>query len=289
MFLDKENQRIKFNRRREKESTNFQNIEKIAAAFSKYEPISLEAVFNGGGNARSAIEAIIARLPQVGFMKAKSHLNPGSKRLVWLSSEKNTLNSIYHVNELDLQELIPFKNVSADVQEKNKTLNSATAHDLKLLHSEFNKEIESINLKISSIDTIRALTAVLTKPVVSLTGLSGSGKPKRAEAMAYWLSADADKQVCIVAVGADWTNNEPLLGYADAINVNQKRYCAPASGILQLLQHAVDNENKPHFLILDEMNLSHVERYFADFLSAMESSKPKLAFHGQGLLNAVGM
>jgi 5-methylcytosine-specific restriction protein B len=27
----------------------------------------------------------------------------------------------------------------------------------------------------------------------------------------------------------------------------------------------------PFFLILDEMNLSHVERYFADFLSAMES------------------
>jgi 5-methylcytosine-specific restriction endonuclease McrBC GTP-binding regulatory subunit McrB len=27
----------------------------------------------------------------------------------------------------------------------------------------------------------------------------------------------------------------------------------------------------PHFLILDEMNLSHVERYFADFLSAMEA------------------
>jgi len=31
------------------------------------------------------------------------------------------------------------------------------------------------------------------------------------------------------------------------------------------------NQDKPYFLILDEMNLSHVERYFADFLSAMES------------------
>ncbi len=34
------------------------------------------------------------------------------------------------------------------------------------------------------------------------------------------------------------------------------------------------------------MNLSHVERYFADFLSAMESSKPELALHGQGTLAA---
>jgi 5-methylcytosine-specific restriction endonuclease McrBC GTP-binding regulatory subunit McrB len=45
-----------------------------------------------------------------------------------------------------------------------------------------------------------------------------------------------------------------------------------------LLSHAnfqANNEElakcKPYFLILDEMNLSHVERYFADFLSTMES------------------
>jgi 5-methylcytosine-specific restriction protein B len=34
-----------------------------------------------------------------------------------------------------------------------------------------------------------------------------------------------------------------------------------------------ENSNKPYFLILDEMNLSHVERYFADFLSVMESGE----------------
>jgi 5-methylcytosine-specific restriction endonuclease McrBC GTP-binding regulatory subunit McrB len=34
---------------------------------------------------------------------------------------------------------------------------------------------------------------------------------------------------------------------------------------------ANNNSSKPYFLILDEMNLSHVERYFADFLSIMES------------------
>jgi 5-methylcytosine-specific restriction protein B len=88
----------------------------------------------------------------------------------------------------------------------------------------------------------------------------------------------------MVAVGADWTNNELLLGYADAIN--KDHYCAPASGILQLLDHAQKTPKAPHFLILDEMNLSHVERYFADFLSAMESSEPALALHGQGTLKA---
>jgi 5-methylcytosine-specific restriction protein B len=163
------------------------------------------------------------------------------------------------------------------------------AAKMDAMPQQLHESMRHVGLTFSEDQIKRLLAAQATKPFVILTGLSGSGKTKLAEAIAYWLSADADKQVCIVAVGADWTNNEPLLGYADAINVNQKRYCAPASGILQLLQHAVDNENKPHFLILDEMNLSHVERYFADFLSAMESSKPELALHGQGMLNADGM
>ncbi len=47
----------------------------------------------------------------------------------------------------------------------------------------------------------------------------------------------------------------------------------PDTGVLQLLLDAEKNEKKPFFLILDEMNLSHVERYFADFLSAMESGE----------------
>jgi len=41
-------------------------------------------------------------------------------------------------------------------------------------------------------------------------------------------------------------------------------------------------EAVPHFLILDEMNLSHVERYFADFLSAMEARDGALRLHSEG-------
>ena len=78
---------------------------------------------------------------------------------------------------------------------------------------------------------------------------------------------------CLVAVGADWTNRDPLLGYPNAIEKGE--YVKSENGALDLLIRAglKENANKPHFLILDEMNLSHVERYFADFLSAMESEK----------------
>ncbi len=114
----------------------------------------------------------------------------------------------------------------------------------------------------------RFVCALLAKPFVVLTGLSGSGKTKLAEAFTRWIAiSDTYK---IIPVGADWTNNEKLLGFPNALDPNN--YIEPDTGVLQLLIDANDNPDVPFFLILDEMNLSHVERYFADFLSAMESS-----------------
>jgi hypothetical protein len=84
--------------------------------------------------------------------------------------------------------------------------------------------------------------------------------------------ADIDNAYRIIPVGADWTNREPLFGYPDALVPGD--YRLPAAGALQLIQRAVSDPQKPYFLILDEMNLSHVERYFADVLSAMESGMP---------------
>jgi 5-methylcytosine-specific restriction protein B len=49
---------------------------------------------------------------------------------------------------------------------------------------------------------------------------------------------------------------------------------------LQLILDAIDQPTIPHFLILDEMNLSHVERYFADFLSAIESGEAIPLYEG---------
>ena len=118
----------------------------------------------------------------------------------------------------------------------------------------------------------RFVISLLTKPFVILSGLSGSGKTQLAIAFAKAISADANKQVCIVPVGADWTNREPLLGYPNALE--SEKYVRPESGVLQLIQNAIGDKLNPYFLILDEMNLSYVERYFADFLSSLESHSP---------------
>ncbi|WNW01424.1 DUF3578 domain-containing protein [Tenacibaculum sp. HL-MS23] len=143
--------------------------------------------------------------------------------------------------------------------------------------SNFRQDCRTANLKYSNQLVTRYISSLATKPFVLLSGLSGSGKTKLAQSFAQWICEDST-QYCIVPVGADWTNREPLLGYVNALNPEE--YILPENGALQLVIEANkdENQNKPYFLILDEMNLSHVERYFSDFLSVMES-KDKFKLH----------
>lgn len=134
----------------------------------------------------------------------------------------------------------------------------------------FHQKTKEAGLKFSEKIVSRFIASLCTKPFVICTGLSGSGKTKLAQSFVQWI-CESNDQYKIVPVGADWTNREPLLGFPNGLDLIS--YIYPDSGVLQLILNAVDQKNvdKPYFLILDEMNLSHVERYFADFLSIMES------------------
>lgn len=78
-----------------------------------------------------------------------------------------------------------------------------------------------------------------------------------------------DSNYKIVPVGANWTENRHVLGF---YNVITEEYNETPS--YSLIKASKNDIGSPYFLILDEMNLSHVERYFADFLSAIESGQP---------------
>ena len=67
-----------------------------------------------------------------------------------------------------------------------------------------------------------------------------------------------------------------MVGYQDALQTGI--YRKPSNGALDVILRAENDPTRPYFLILDEMNLSHVERYFADILSAVESGE-KIALH----------
>jgi hypothetical protein len=133
------------------------------------------------------------------------------------------------------------------------------------------------------------IATLLSKRFLIFTGLSGSGKTRMAQAFVRWITKKPvalnlndpsmgthNPQYALIPVGADWTGNENILGYPDGLDFS--RYVAKPA--LQLMLNAASQTDLPHFLILDEMNLSHVERYFADILSAIESGEPIPLYEG---------
>ena len=116
------------------------------------------------------------------------------------------------------------------------------------------------------------IASIATKPLAILTGLSGSGKTQIAIRFGEWLG---EGRMHVAAVRPDWTGSEALFGYEDGLKTTingQAAWSVPAP--LEFMLKAASDPQHPHLLILDEMNLAHVERYFADVLSGMESGQP---------------
>ena len=142
------------------------------------------------------------------------------------------------------------------------------------ISDEDNTEDETI--KISNFTTnplfTRYILSLLAKPFVILSGNSGTGKTRIATRFAKYLEKKTDagvKNHLLIPVGADWTDNTKILGYYNPLADNGAgKY--EKTDVFKFIELAGANPEIPFFLILDEMNLSHVERYFSDFLSKME-------------------
>lgn len=115
------------------------------------------------------------------------------------------------------------------------------------------------------------ITSLATKRFTILTGLSGSGKTQITLQFGHWLGED---HYTIIPVRPDWTGAEALFGYEDALlpdDEGRRAWHVPPA--LRFMLRAARDEYAPYLLVLDEMNLAHVERYFADVLSGMESGE----------------
>jgi len=137
-------------------------------------------------------------------------------------------------------------------------------------------------LRVQEEACIRLCGSLMSKRFLIFTGLAGSGKTKLAQGFAHWItpkSVDGDGAhacVSVVPVGADWAGSENVLGYPNGLD--KETYISKPA--LDLIIHAKNQPDIPHFLILDEMNLSHVERYFADILSVIESEEEIQLYDG---------
>jgi MoxR-like ATPase len=112
--------------------------------------------------------------------------------------------------------------------------------------------------------------AIGTRGFVILCGPSGTGKTWLAQAYAETIGA----RVKLVAVDPSWSSNEDLLGYLSPLDGFY--HGTPFSEFVRDAAReweAANREIRPprmFHVILDEMNLAHVEHYFSRFLSAME-------------------
>src|SRR5579872_3267042 len=139
--------------------------------------------------------------------------------------------------------------------------------------------------------------ALAAKALLLVSGTSGTGKSRTARDIArsfdyplehkYAATTTAAKpsnSLAFIPVGADWTDGSPLLGFrnmfgslrnkeknGDASTSSNERWDPPSA--LRLILRAHERPDQPHFLVLDEMNLSHVERYFNDVLSVLEINR----------------
>jgi len=224
----------------------------------------------------------------------------------YLGAIKSTLSKLVSRPIFSISDLSEFKVVRARVEasEKFSELNAmgqmyqAALNHFEaylLYHSrpllEFRKHMLAVELYEHGVPQ-----NLLTKPFTILTGGSGSGKTKLAESLAAALRNSDDLNDCtnhsIIPVGADWTDNRQVLGFVNHLRTSSvgegetatERPVYQTTPVLDLLLEASrpGNERFPFFLILDEMNLSHVERYFADFLSVMEQRDGVLTLHSEG-------
>ena len=99
-------------------------------------------------------------------------------------------------------------------------------------------------------------------------GISGTGKTSLAKAFAKAVGGHCTD----IAVQAGWRDRDDLLGHYNAF---EKRFYE--RDCLQGLYRAqtAAYQDRCNIILLDEMNLSRPEQYFAEFLSALEKNDPR--------------
>ena len=104
------------------------------------------------------------------------------------------------------------------------------------------------------------ISALSSTKLVILQGISGTGKTSLAYAWGKFLKHDS----CVASVQPSWRDRSELFGY---FNEFTKKF--NETDILKEIYEAGYSDDI-HTVILDEMNISRVEYYFAEMLSILE-------------------
>lgn len=135
-------------------------------------------------------------------------------------------------------------------------------YSLEEICNKFRNYLAKVEKLYFDIDTIRFfVSGFATSHLMILEGLSGTGKSSLPRYFAKFINA----KVCFIPVQATWRDKTSILGY---FNDFSKTYSE--TDFLIALYESNFNPEQINLFVLDEMNISRVEYYFADFLSVLE-------------------
>lgn len=106
--------------------------------------------------------------------------------------------------------------------------------------------------------------ALRTDQLIILAGSPGTGKTSLVEGYARAI----DAEFRMISVQSNWMDRIDLMGFYNPI---EKNYIS--TPFLDAILEAKENPKKIYFICLDEMNLAHVEYYFAEFLSKLQTNR----------------
>lgn len=159
-------------------------------------------------------------------------------------------------------------------------VDSEKENDLKKKRDNLKSQSESLNSIVNHIITYAAsrakplfyskedikafIAGMAASPFAILQGMSGTGKTSLPRIFADAIFGEVN----IVPVESSWRDRNELLGY---YNDFSKKYTAKEFTCDLYKANTPNYRSVPYFIVLDEMNLSRVEYYFADFLSVLEN------------------
>jgi 5-methylcytosine-specific restriction endonuclease McrBC GTP-binding regulatory subunit McrB len=102
--------------------------------------------------------------------------------------------------------------------------------------------------------------------LIILEVMSGTGKSSLPREFGEYIGSPTAR----IPVQSSWKDRNDILGF---YNDFEKRY--KETDFLKSIYYAVKDKDNIHCILLDEMNLSRIEYYFADLLSVLEEPNPE--------------
>lgn len=192
---------------------------------------------------------------------------------------KNELDNTKRMLESNVGDVCPAL-TGIDIEEISDSSDSYTKHEDRI--SKGTDDIKTLNELVMHVKRyaasqtkplfyeerdLRAFIAGLaSSPLSILQGMSGTGKTSLPKIFSEAIFGEIN----VVSVESSWRDRNELLGY---YNDFSKKFTAKEFTCDLYRAGCERYDDTIYFIVLDEMNLSRVEYYFADFLSVLEDKK----------------